>query len=45
MDTDKVSEVRLLKHLGLKGLDEMTEGVLSEVVNGWTTEIIPKCGL
>lgn len=45
MDTDKVSEVRLLKFLGLKGLDEMTEGVLSEVVNGWTTEIIPKCGL
>lgn len=45
MDTDKVSEVRLLKHLGLKGIDEMTEGVLSEVVNGWTTEIIPKCGL
>ena len=45
MDTDKVSEVRLLKHLGLKGLDEMTEGVLSEVVNGWSTEIIPKCGL
>ena len=45
MDADRVSEVRLLKHLGIKGLDEMTEGVLSEVVNSWSTEIIPKCGL
>lgn len=44
MDADKVSEVRLLKHLGIKGLEEMTEGVLSEVVSKWSTEIIPKCG-
>ena len=45
MDADKVSEVRLLKHLGIKGLDEMTEEVLSEVVSKWSTEIVPKCGL
>lgn len=45
MDADKVSEVKLLKHLGLKGLDEMTEDTLSVVVNTWSTEIVPKCAV
>lgn len=45
MEKDKVSEVRLLKHLGIKGLDEMTEGMYSDVCNSWSTEILPKCGL
>ena len=45
MDADKVSEVKLLKHLGLKGLDEMTEDTLSVVVNSWSTEIVPKCAV
>lgn len=45
MDADKVSEVKLLKHLGLKGLDEMTEDTLSVVVNTWSSEIVPKCAV
>ena len=45
MDADKVSEVKLLKHLGLKGLDEMTETMLTDVVSKWSTEIIPKCAV
>lgn len=45
MDADKVSEVKLLKHLNLKGLDEMTEEMLTKVVNSWSTEIVPKCAV
>lgn len=45
MDADKVSEVRLLKHLNIKGLDEMTDAMLTDVVNKWSTEIIPKCAV
>lgn len=45
MDADKVSEVKLIKHLNLKGLDEMTEEMLTKVVNSWSTEIVPKCAV
>jgi hypothetical protein len=43
MESDGISETKLLKLYGLKALEDMTEGMLSEIVNSWSTEIMSKC--
>ena len=42
-ETDGVSIDKLCKLYGVATLSDITEAQLSEIVNGWTRDVMPKC--